>query len=155
LAPRKHTELNLVEETLRSSHERRYYCDVLLTSTPNHQPPFQLTIHKNVMAGIPYFENLYTSGLKESMQNDNQMVKLVLPFDMTETTCREFVYYAYMDTIDRIEMMNPHQLMQLLKLRDYYQFEDMLEVIQDELLHSYGDLTPKMALELLTLVQRL
>jgi BTB/POZ domain len=131
------------------------FCDVLLTSAPaNTQSTFQFTLHKNVMAGIPYFQKLFASGMRESTRN-GPMVKMVLPFYVTKAVCREFIYCAYMSNPDRIAKMGPYQLMQLLELGDYYQFEELVEYTQLKLHHSYSELTPKLALELLTLVQRL
>jgi hypothetical protein len=138
---------------------RGQFCDLLITSAPTNDgsPQFEFTLHKSVMSAIPYFSSLFTSGMSESTPKDGQMVRLVLPFAVTEFSFREFVYFAYFRDITRLEKLAPTQLLQLLRLADYYGFEELVEQVQItfDVCRSYTCLTAQTALDLLNTVQPL
>jgi hypothetical protein len=138
---------------------RGQFCDLLITSPPmdDGSSQFGFILHKSVMSAIPYFASLFTSGMSEAAPKDGQMVKLVLPFAVTEFSFREFVFFAYFRDVIRLEKLAPAQLFQLLRLADYYGFEELVEQVQlaFDACRSYACLTAQTALDMLNTIQPL
>jgi hypothetical protein len=135
---------------------RGQFCDLLMTSPPmdDGSSQFGFTLHKSVMSAIPYFSSLFASGMSETSPKDGQMVRLVLPFAVTEFSSANS--YSFRD-VTRLENLAPTQLLQLLRLADYYGFEQLVEQVQfafDEC-RSYACLTAQTALDLLLTIQPL
>jgi hypothetical protein len=80
-----------------------------------------------------------------------------LLFAVTEFSFGEFVFFAYFRDVTRLEKPAPNQLLQLLRLADYYGFEELVEQVQItfDVCRSYTCLTAQTALDLLNTVQPL
>jgi hypothetical protein len=67
------------------------------------------------------------------------------------------VFFAYFRDATRLEKLAPTQLLQLLRLADYYGFDELVEQVQfafDEC-RSYACLTAQIALDMLNTIQPL
>ena len=127
--------------------------DVIISSFHESPHTFQFTVHKNVMSVIPYFKSAFTVGMRESTNMD--VVKLELPMEVDKFVFREFLFYVYLREDTRIAMLPLGVLLPLLKLADYYGFEELLQSIGKSLERQYYSLTGEMALQLLSTIQLL
>jgi hypothetical protein len=133
---------------------RGEWTDVILSGPRNGTNTFQFTVHKNMITMIPYFQSLFTSGMSESC-GDDHVVKLELQIDVEEVVVREFLYFLYLRDRSRIDKLSPLLLLSLLRLADYYCFDELLESVVKSLGKRYYSLTGETALQVLTTIQHL
>jgi BTB/POZ domain len=151
--PRHPTVDNPVLKALHSQAMRSELTDVVLSSSRTSFPPFQVTAHKSILALIPYFKSVFTSGMSESKASG--VVNLEIPIDVEDVVLMEFLYFVYLRNDGRIAMLAPALLFPLLRLADYYGFEELSQAIMDALGKCYSSLTGELALQVLKTIHPL
>jgi hypothetical protein len=150
--PRPATVDNPVLKALYRQAMHSELTDVVLSS-PSNSPPFQVTAHKSILALIPYFKSVFTSGMSESKATG--VVNLEIPIDVEQVVLMEFIDFVYLRNNGRIANLARTLLLPLLSLADYYGFEELCQAIMDALGKCYSSLTGELALQVLKTIHPL
>jgi ICP0-binding domain of Ubiquitin-specific protease 7/BTB/POZ domain len=127
--------------------------DVVLSSPPTTTPPFQVAAHKCILASLPYFKTAFTNGMSESTAGC--VVNLEIPIDVQQVVVHEFIRFVYLRNSTRLAKLAPALRLALLRLADYYGFEELSQAVVDSLGKCYSSLTGELALQVLRTIHPL
>ena len=145
---------HVLTESLFDQAMHGEYTDVIISAPRTSPHEFQFTVHKSVMSLLPYFKSAFTVGMRES-SNNTHIVKLEVPINVDQFVFREFLCFTYLRNDSRTAKLSTGLLLSLLRLADYYGFEELVRSVVDVLAKRYRCLTGQMALQLLSTIQPL
>lgn len=134
------------------------YTDVtLLSSKREAEEQLRLTVHKNVLTTIPYFRAFFEIGMTES-NSEQPVFEVEAPSWTTHYALKDFHEYIYLRDpliITTRSSFSIDHLCDLIRLADFYSFEDLLEKVAGQIPNKYSHLNAENTLELLTLIHSL
>ena len=124
--------------------------DVVISSATTVDVPFHVTAHKVVLSTVRYFQTMFESGLKESQ--NSAIITLEAPEWVEKHCLTAFISYLYLRQEWILSQLTVENLTNLLRLADYYSFDQLLDAVVVVLVKKFSQLTDLNALGLLRII---
>jgi hypothetical protein len=133
------------------------YTDIVFVSEQEvpREPQFRLAAHKNVLATVPYFRAAFESGMKESKGNGVIQVEFKFPPNATKRGMNQFLSFVYHRDSSMFASYTIESLCELIRIADYYGFEELIEPVAAALEAKYSWLSEENVMELLRTIDAL
>jgi hypothetical protein len=80
------------------------------------------------------------------------VVNLEIPIDVQQVVVAESLFFLYLRNSARVTKLAPTLSLALLRLSDYYGFEELSQAVVDALGKCYSSLTGELALQVLKMI---
>ena len=126
---------------------------VFISGQPLSDEKYCLRAHKNVLATVDHFKIAFESGMKES---EASVAEFEVPPNATKLTMVRFLSFLYnRDPSPLLLNYTIGSLSELLRVADYYGFEELIEKASAAIEKKYSWLSEHNALELLRTIDSL
>ena len=131
------------------------YTDVVFVSGQQslNDDQYRLGAHKNVLATVDYFKTVFESGMRESVVS---LVEFEVPSSTAKLTMERFLSFLYTrDPSPLVHIYTIGSLSELIRVADYYGFEELIERASVAIEQKYSWLSEQNAIELLKTIDLL
>jgi hypothetical protein len=130
-----------------------HHTEVIITLASMTDNSFHVNAHKAVLVTVPYFRTMFESGLKESQFSP--VITLEAPGWVEKPCLEAFILYLYMRQSWVLEKLTVEILTNMIRLADYYSFDDLLNAILRILEAKFYQLTDVNVIEILKVLDSL